>query len=783
MVALLPRRQAATLASLACMAWAFGCHAGSSEPISIADMVRQTKFGDPANVGWRDYSGWQPAAAVSPDLSKAAVIVRNGEVTAEVNVGRLYVVKSGGSGKPVLEPIASLSCATNDQPIALLKWLGDSASLMFAGCNGREPSQVYRVNLSDRKVTRITQEADLQWYDVDRTGKHLLTQSVAPNRPPGTVSECIERGCRVSVNTLYEAETGASGGSLPLSYYNLDSGKRIVTELPERRYREIEKCPRSPLGGLSADGKFALWICWLRANDIPPWWDELDIAKKALYGLVGGVGWYEAQDMNGAGRLMLVNLETGLTEPLIDAPFAESIGKVTWILNGTRVVLAGTFESLVGVDGEERSRRAKHLSILSIDPRTRQSEIIARLDDSARAIRELSWDEKRGVLTVIRLQADQSLMTAKYVREKGRWIEQRLAHADVAPSSLSVTLRDGTKLLVEQSANERPKLFAINPRGGIRVLLSDPDAWLEDRSVGKVESVTWSLKDGRRWQGGLIYPSGYSKGKRLPLLLQTHGFYPERFDLDGGTSRNYPGQALAAKGIFVLQVDDQALGAPDHDNGLAEWTSIQDAYESAIDFLDKEGLIDRSRVGIIGWSRSGMYTAYTLTHSTCPFAAAAYTSTGGFGYWYYISMNRQAQHEFDADYGAAPFGKGTDVWSRMSPGFNFDRARTPTFMWENLNLSGIWDWYSAMQRFNVPVEYWYLPTGAHDIYSVPQRIRTLDLLVDWFVFWLKGEEDSDPAKKEQYIRWRDMRTHFLPGRESDQGGTDVAAPPTLPPRG
>jgi len=29
--------------------------------------------------------------------------------------------------------------------------------------------------------------------------------------------------------------------------------------------------------------------------------------------------------------------------------------------------------------------------------------------------------------------------------------------------------------------------------------------------------------------------------------------------------------------------------------------------------------------------------------------------------------------------------------------------------------------------------------------------------VDWFSFWLKGEEDPDPAKAEQYKRWRKLR--------------------------
>ena len=28
---------------------------------------------------------------------------------------------------------------------------------------------------------------------------------------------------------------------------------------------------------------------------------------------------------------------------------------------------------------------------------------------------------------------------------------------------------------------------------------------------------------------------------------------------------------------------------------------------------------------------------------------------------------------------------------------------------------------------------------------------------DWFRFWLKGEEDADSAKTEQYARWRELR--------------------------
>jgi hypothetical protein len=42
-------------------------------------------------------------------------------------------------------------------------------------------------------------------------------------------------------------------------------------------------------------------------------------------------------------------------------------------------------------------------------------------------------------------------------------------------------------------------------------------------------------------------------------------------------------------------------------------------------------------------------------------------------------------------------------------------------------------------------------------------------LVDWFRFWLKGEEDPDPAKSEQYARWREL--HKLEGETNVEVGS------------
>ena len=37
------------------------------------------------------------------------------------------------------------------------------------------------------------------------------------------------------------------------------------------------------------------------------------------------------------------------------------------------------------------------------------------------------------------------------------------------------------------------------------------------------------------------------------------------------------------------------------------------------------------------------------------------------------------------------------------------------------------------------------------------RVVSQEGTLDWFCFWLKREEDPDPAKADQYGRWRELR--------------------------
>jgi hypothetical protein len=69
----------------------------------------------------------------------------------------------------------------------------------------------------------------------------------------------------------------------------------------------------------------------------------------------------------------------------------------------------------------------------------------------------------------------------------------------------------------------------------------------------------------------------------------------------------------------------------------------------------------------------------------------------------------------------------------------------------------LWEWYVGFRRLGKPVEMVFMPDAGHVVIRPQDRVVSQGGAVDWFDFWLKGEEDQDPAKTKQYARWRELR--------------------------
>src|SRR5260370_35774327 len=106
-------------------------------------------------------------------------------------------------------------------------------------------------------------------------------------------------------------------------------------------------------------------------------------------------------------------------------------------------------------------------------------------------------------------------------------------------------------------------------------------------------------------------------------------------------------------------------------------------WDSAVRTLARQGIVDRNKVGIIGFRRTGWYTEFILTHSEIPYRAATVTDNVEYSLGeYWLQHSGDVINGWDAMYGGPPFGETLANWQKYAISFNVDKVHTPLLMEE-----------------------------------------------------------------------------------------------------
>ncbi len=283
--------------------------------------------------------------------------------------------------------------------------------------------------------------------------------------------------------------------------------------------------------------------------------------------------------------------------------------------------------------------------------------------------------------------------------------------------------------------------------------------------------IKWRDDTGYEYEAGLVKPPDYIPGKHYPLVIQTHGFKKRQFLTNGVFPSAFAARSLAAEGMVVVQMGWN----PETFATLNEASNAVLSFDSLVKKLTNEGVIDPARVGVIGFSRSVYHVLAALAANQHLFAAASVTDGVSFGYFEYLfSVDTDYYEDADEVIGGKPFGEeGKKNWLARSPEFNMDKVQTPLLLLQPGAEAVFADWepYAALRYLHKPVDLIMIQPGNHVMTNPSQRLASETTNVDWFRFWLKGEEDTDPAEAEQYVRWRELRKL----REQNQRNPTVPA--------
>ncbi len=190
--------------------------------------------------------------------------------------------------------------------------------------------------------------------------------------------------------------------------------------------------------------------------------------------------------------------------------------------------------------------------------------------------------------------------------------------------------------------------------------------------------------------------------------------------------------------------------------------------------------MDQKRIGIIGFSRTCFYVMETLTTSSSLHIKAASVTDGVMlDYFQYILVPQRMWKEANTIMGAPPFGEGLQQWLKRSPGFNLDKINAPLLVVGAgpEGLLAMWLPYSGLHYLEKPVDLIQLNTHEHVLTNPAVRMASQGGSVDWFRFWLQDYEDPDPAKAEQYARWRELRKMQEENDAKDKAAKEKAAAP------
>jgi dipeptidyl aminopeptidase/acylaminoacyl peptidase len=510
---------------------------------------------------------------------------------------------------------------------------------------------------------------------------------------------------------------------------------------------------------ISSDGRYVIAI--LPVDRVPDAWTEYRPWRgvaSSMHLRAGEQNVDVAQGSNLAKAYFKIDLKTGEKELLIDGPDGWELNWTNgplaeaWSSDNQSVLVSNAFLPLTNITGAVRASRAKSPCIAAVHLKTHEAGCVARLSD------DLDYGESQKVVALRFDAASDKRVVVLYASENGRrwevqyeengasgWQPLKSHRGPLLPFQVKISqgLNDPPILVVGDVPNKAPRV------------LWNPNPSLKRLKLGVVEPVSWKDSTGLRWSGGLAKPFNFQTGMRYPLVILTHGFAPEEFLTCPWTVM--VARPLAAVGIMALQVGDVRGTLVTQEEGPRQASS----YDSAITFLAKQGLIDPTRVGIVGFSRSVYYAAEALTDVRFRYAAASLSDGVDGSYWQYLYSefgNNDLASEYVSMFGGAPFGSGLRKWLTASPGFRLQRMTAPVLLLEPgaQSILANWDIYASLRRLQRPVELIDLGDGSHPLSNPAQQFTAETLNVDWFRFWLQDYEDPDPAKAEQYRRWEKL---------------------------
>lgn len=701
------------------------------------------------------------ALQINPQGTRLAYVVKNPNLQSNSNDIQLFVKDMTD------DPDSGPKLVFTSDVISQIHWLKDGEHLLALSKDGSHVALIKADVVTGKREIVAGSDMDIKEFSADALGDTIVfaTEDKLETPIEKQTSKQLAEGYRIRFQSTDKAtrfphrrlfitrrsDGGTWSKPADISVRSPFSGKELTSFA-------FTPCLRL---SLSPDGKNLVFTYFI-GEPVPKEWSTSLIGRMAL-------------DNNAPiMTVLLVDLTT--MEGRLPFKTAWAFSVPVWSADSKSFAIVST--SPIGSVWEQADSRdhrdetgATHL--FSIEPDAGLiEEVVPHVDDILRG--PLSW----GANGEMMVQTEENTITS-LVHDGGVWRRTGASHLSLDSGSHFWSLvSDGSSIIAEQEGPTLPpELIWYKPGMQQSTSLAKLDPQFDSLSLASARRVEWTTSIGYKIGGLLLLPPEHLEGKAYPLVIQAY-HTPEKFFCDSGVG-HWPSlapQPLANAGIMYLirtggDDEDQAHFPKQYPGGIGEAALQTDIWDSAVRTFAARGWIDPTRVGIVGFSRTGWYTEFALAHSKVSYAAA--TTTDNITYslgTYWLLHSDGVIRSYDAMYGGPPYLKTKENWQKYSISFNVDKIHTPLLMEEMgygalyddamrppLNLIAHFELFTGLNRLAKPVELYYYPLEEHAPDHPQARLASLQRNVDWYRFWLQSYERPNPEDPDQYGRWEHLR--------------------------
>lgn len=749
-------------------------------------------FSDPIFMAW-------PATPIlaSRDRTKFLVVTKWGDLAADQNVYSARVFRISDVSRAILEGKASNSSSVtpayeielrsgNNVPgIVDPKWASDGKALVFRGAapGKRDREQYY-------------------YWDFDTGNKIALTHA-QPLEAGGFRLVDNQEGSAIYVARDVEAIRPVSASAYPASIINADTISGYFPGSEETDYQEALYLSRKGVfrrimslngpevsGKISANGAKAVVLVHPETSGDRNFKDidlisdqvfvdvDLETGQLKVIGQASTVGSFSAISRIPASSIWLgsrnvVLVNANLSGELLPRTPGEAFVAVYDTISGRSRIIT----PMVGSDWRVRAVEAVSDSVLKVDLDFGAVATVRFFD-----VNKMEWIEyggDGGRLPSHALHVEHQYDRKYYQRSDEEFALPHKFHF----GNISIWL--------QESPNRPQSLIASD---GVRsVSLLPPDPAIAGVRLEPSCVVEWSV--GSRVHRGLLTLPHSRPPEHLPLVVQVGSYSPNLFRPDGSAPSAYGAQSLAQRGIAVLQINSSTYEFPGI-SGPEDVSANVRLIDGFVDVLAKMGVVDRMRVGLVGFSRNGFYSLYAITHpGTTKFAAAVVGDSWMSSFGLYVQTASSAKpprkvggrlvldstrHSLRKNWDELMGGNGQrfwankEAWMDQAIDFNIDKVTAP-LLYTSIGMGAVSYTINSnlLGTFGLtdkPVEILNFGSGAHPLQRPKERYESISATIEWMQFWLTDVEPSDPVRRD---RWGQMKLQLIKIR-AEEDRRDVA---------